>query len=224
MLSVGEHRTVDDEARLVNEDDIRCVRALVRGDQTALAELYDRYAPLMMAVGQRVLGNRREAEDLLHDVFLEAWRSAKDFEPSRGSVRAWLTMRMRSRALDRLRAAGRAKVVLHPDGRAPERSASSPGDALGDRERVRAAVAQLSEEQRPILEMTYFQGMTGPEVAEALDLPIGTVKSRLSRAIKQLRAALHDQPANVSRRDGTSPGLSAEPPGSGTGLPSGGRS
>ena len=185
----------------MNDDDLRCVRALVQGDQRALAELYDRYARLLMAVGQRILGSSREAEDLLHDVFLEAWRSAKDFDPRRGTVRAWLTMRMRSRALDRVRAAGRAKVVLHPDGQAPETAAPSQGEAIGDRERIRAAVAELSEDQRPVLEMTYFQGMTGPEVADALGLPLGTVKSRLSRALKQLRAAMRTaEPMSVGAK------------------------
>ena len=183
----------------VNSDDIRCVRALARGDSTALAELYDRYSPLMLAVGQRVLGSRREAEDLLHDVFLEAWRAAKDFDPNRGTVRTWLTLRMRSRAVDRVRANQRAKVVLHADGDAPEQAAPIGGlDALGDRERIRTAVRKLPADQRPVLEMVYFQGMTGTEVAAALEVPVGTVKSRLARAIKHLRAALRPEPTGGS--------------------------
>lgn len=175
----------------MSDDDVRCVQALVRGDQAALAELYDRYAGLMLAVGHRILGNRREAEDLLHDVFLEAWRAAKSFDPARGTVRAWLVLRMRSRAVDRIRAAQRDRVVLHPEGEPRERGeAAPPLDALGDRDRIRGAVAQLPSDERAVLELVYFGGRTGTEVAEALEVPLGTVKSRLARAIRHLRDAL----------------------------------
>lgn len=175
------------------DDDVHCVRALVEGDQRALAALYDRYSALMLAVGQKILGQRKEAEDLLHDVFLEAWRAAKDYDPERGSVRAWLVLRMRSRALDRIRAAGRAKVVLHADGEAEEPTSERGTTAMefaADRDRIRRAVAALPDDQRPVLERIYFRGMTGPEVAEELGLPLGTVKSRLARALKHLRAEI----------------------------------
>ncbi len=178
-------------AQLVNDDDLRCIEALIRGEQTALADLYDRYAPLMMAVGQKILGGPREAEDLLHDVFLEAWRCAKDFDPQRGSVRSWLVMRMRSRALDRVRASQRAKVVLNPDGETPDRVAPDPGpEATSDGRRVREAVGALSDDERPVLELVYFQGMTGAEVSQKLGLPLGTVKSRLARALAKLRSSM----------------------------------
>ena len=184
-------------ARPVNERDeqqardIGCIQALVRGDRSALAELYDRYGPIMLAVGRKILGGQREAEDLLHDVFLEAWRAAKSFDPERGTVRAWLLMRMRSRAVDRLRAHNRAKVVLDTEAEMPEPATDAPApDQVADHERVRAAVAALPEDQRPILLMVYFRGMTGAEVAQALDLPVGTVKSRLARAIQRMRSVV----------------------------------
>ena len=178
----------------MNDDDLRCIRALIRGDQTALAELYDRHGPAMLAVGHRILSDRREAEDLLHDVFLEAWRAAKAFDPERGTVRSWLLIRMRSRALDRRRAQHRTREVLPLDGTTPERAVSPvAAEALGDRQRVRDAVAALPQDQRPVLEMAYFEGLTGSEIAEALGLPLGTVKSRLARAIKHLRIAIHPE-------------------------------
>src|SRR6476619_7154041 len=81
-------------------DDVRLVAAMANGDRGALAELYERHAGVLLAVGLRIVRDRREAEDLLHDVLLEAWRHAKDFDPNRGRVRTWLGIRMRSRALD----------------------------------------------------------------------------------------------------------------------------
>ena len=81
--------------------DAALMAALVRGDREALATLYDRHAALLLALATRLLRDRAQAEELLHDVFLEAWHHARDFDPTRGSVRAWLVTRMRSRSLDR---------------------------------------------------------------------------------------------------------------------------
>src|SRR5215213_683231 len=85
---------------VTDDQDAALVLAMAGGDQTALAELYDRYAFLLLGIAIRIVRDRREAEDLLHDVFLEVWRSAKDFDGARGRVRTWLIIRMRSRALD----------------------------------------------------------------------------------------------------------------------------
>ena len=87
------------------EDEASLVRAIASGDRAALARLYDLYSSLLFALGIRILRDRREAEDLLHDVFLEIWRSAADYDPDRGKVRTWLLIRMRCRAQDRLRSA-----------------------------------------------------------------------------------------------------------------------
>lgn len=172
-------------------DDAALVQAMGRGDENALAQLYDRYGGLLMAVGTRILGSSREAEDLLHDVFLEVWRVARDYNPSRGTVRTWLTLRMRSRALDRLRAAGRAKVVLEND---PEKS-SEPVDRrdlseVPDRTVVREALAALSSDQRAVLELSYFEGLSSSEISRRLDIPLGTVKSRIGRGLEALRKHL----------------------------------
>lgn len=183
------------------DEDAPLVRAVARGDQAALAALYDRHAPLLLAVGRRILGAPREAEDLLHDVFLEAWRAAGDYDPARGSVRAWLVMRMRSRALDRVRAAGRAKVVLGASDAQPE-VAGEPQD-LGrgvDRARVLVALERLSPEHREILELGYFEGLSSSEIAARLSVPIGTVKSRVARGLAQLRAGFMEPAARGGER------------------------
>jgi len=113
---------------------------MAAGDRGALAALYERHASLLLGLALKIVRERREAEDLLHDVFLEAWRSAKDFDPKRGRVRTWLAIRMRSRALDLQKSArvsrnaGDAGLEVVPD----EREAVSP-----DHGRVRAALADL---------------------------------------------------------------------------------
>jgi RNA polymerase sigma-70 factor (ECF subfamily) len=165
--------------------DANLVRAVAAGDRKALAALYHRFSPSLMAVGLRILGERREAEDLLHDVFLEVWRQAAQFDPARGTVRAWLLMRMRSRALDRKKSAGFSRVVSLDEQR---HDAAQSEDALApDRDTVRRALLALPEEQRLVLELGYFEGLSSTEMAERLDVPVGTVKSRVAAALTKLR-------------------------------------
>src|SRR4030095_9636091 len=90
------------EVRERTEDE-RLIAAVGLGDEAALAALYDRHASAMLGVAYRVLRNRTDAEDLVHDVFVESWNKARDFQPSRGTLRSWLLMRVRSRGIDRLR-------------------------------------------------------------------------------------------------------------------------
>lgn len=175
--------------------------AIVAGDRQALAGLYDRYAPVLMALGLRMLGVHGEAEDLVHDVFLEAWQRAGDYDPRRGSVRTWLLVRLRSRALDRLRARTRSKpspVDLFDQ--PPERQAQEEDPELTpDRAAVRRAVQTLSNEQRVVLELAYFSGLSASEIAHHIGVPIGTVKSRITSGLAKLRAGLNPLPEGGSR-------------------------
>ena len=177
-----------------NDDDTNLVRAVARGEKSALSGLYDRYSGQMLALGIRMLGGRSEAEDLLHDVFLEVWKRAGDYDPARGSVRAWLCLRMRSRALDRKKSPRVARAVAWDDARANETEAPSVDPGLRmERERVRRALAALSTEQRDVVELCYFNGLSTAEAAERLQCPVGTVKSRLSSARDRLRGALAER-------------------------------
>jgi RNA polymerase sigma-70 factor (ECF subfamily) len=175
-----------------SQDDSGLWQRVVDGDRAALGQLYDRYGGLMHALARRILGDAREAEDLVHDVFLEAWRQAADFDPARGSVRAWLVLRLRSRALDRRKSAGFARVDsldaerdLEPRADAAEDPTLSP-----DREAIRRALAALPPDQRQVLVLGYFEGLSSSEIAARLGTPIGTVKSRVAAAMTRLRAAL----------------------------------
>ncbi len=177
------------------EQDLALMKAIAQGERSALSQLYDRYSSLLMAIAVRMLKSQQRAEDLLHDVFLEAWRQAKGYDPNRGSVRAWLCMRMRSRALDRLRADGRAKVVLSDSENtttAEEASIEPAQEQSFDRQAVRKALATLAPEQQKVLELGYFGGLSSSEIARELNLPLGTVKSRVARALHLLRAYFHE--------------------------------
>jgi RNA polymerase sigma-70 factor (ECF subfamily) len=175
-----------------NQVDVLLVQAMADGDVEAVGRLYDRHAPRLIALGLRMLGNREEAEDLVHDVLLEAWRAAPDYDASRGTVRTWLAMRFRSRALDRLRSAGRSRSVSMEEGGVPEKPAPEGEDpALGpDRQRLCAALVGLPEGQRAVLELAYFEGLSSTEIAERLAVPVGTVKSRTAAALGKLRATM----------------------------------
>jgi RNA polymerase sigma-70 factor (ECF subfamily) len=180
-----------------DDQDAALVLAMAGGDQTALAELYDRYAFLLLGIAIRIVRDRREAEDLLHDVFLEAWRSAKDFDPKRGRVRTWLTIRMRSRALD-LQKSARVSRNAGDEGLdtvADQTDASSAPDHA----RIRTVLGELPADQREVIELAYFQGLSCSEIATKVAIPIGTVKSRVAAALGKLRAAL----ASLARRGST---------------------
>jgi RNA polymerase sigma-70 factor (ECF subfamily) len=172
-----------------DDDDVVLVRAVAAGDRAALARLYDRYASILLALALRIIRDRREAEDLLHDVFLEVWRSAKDYDGARGRVRTWLIIRMRSRALDVTKSARVSRRSGDPE--VIERMVAE-GDISGspDRARVRAALAELTADQRRVLELAYFDGQSCSEIAERIGIPIGTVKSRLAAGLGKLRQTL----------------------------------
>jgi len=175
------------------DPDVELVKAVAGGDRVALAALYDRYSPIMFALALRIVRERREAEDLLHDVFLEVWRTAKDYDPERGRVRTWLTIRMRSRALDLQKSARVSRNV--GDDSVIDRVASDSDIADSpDRSRVRKALASLPVEQRQVLELGYFEGLSCSEIAERIGTPIGTVKSRVAAALGKLRQSLGPSP------------------------------
>ena len=176
----------------VQQEDAELVMAMANGDQSALHPLYERYSGWMLAIGMKILRNRREAEDLLHDVFLEAWRKAGDYDPERGTVRTWLTLRMRSRSLDRVRSARVSRSVPLEIGFPEWRSLRSDDDPALHHERdlVRKAVMELPEESRQVVLLAYFEGLSSTGIAERLGIPVGTVKSRVASARTKLRSVL----------------------------------
>ena len=173
-------------------EDSALLVAVAAGDRQALGTLYDRYSGVMLGLAIRILGSRREAEDLVQDVFMEAWKRAGDFDPRRGKARTWLLLRLRSRALDRKRSPRLSRRVAldAADRREPAAPDTAAAHFGPDRAKVRAALEALPEEQRVIVLLAYFEGLSSAEIAARVGVPMGTVKSRVAAARKKLRRAL----------------------------------
>lgn len=168
--------------------DVADLAATARGDRQALARLYDRHAPILLALGVRLMGERREAEDILHDCFVEVWRHAGDYDPRRATARTWLAMRMRSRCIDRLRSVGWSRRESLPDQGPGLIADETPDNA--DTDRLSSALSELPNEQRDVIVLAYFEGFSSSEIAERIQIPIGTVKSRVRAAMTRLRTLL----------------------------------
>jgi RNA polymerase sigma-70 factor (ECF subfamily) len=182
-------------APLPNSDDADAalLARVAAGDQQALAAVYDRHSGLLLGLGVRLLNNRAEAEDVLHDVFVEAWKRAADYDPARGSVRTWLAMRMRSRCLDRQKSPRVSRSVEYDSSEAARTAAPEQDPLLRlQRVRVREALAALSDDQRTVVELAYFNGLSTNEIAARTGVAQGTVKSRLFAARDKLAKALVD--------------------------------
>jgi RNA polymerase sigma-70 factor (ECF subfamily) len=169
------------------ELDAELVARMANGDRAAMSELYARHSSILLGLAVRIVKDRREAEDLLHDVFLEAWRAAKSFDPKRGRVRTWLAIRMRSRALDQQKS---ARVSRNAGDAALETLVDDGASVSPDHARVRAALDGLGPDQKRVLELAYFEGLSCTEIAEKIAIPVGTVKSRLAAGLERLRGAL----------------------------------
>lgn len=183
---------------LGSSDDQALLQRVVDRRQEALAELYDRYAPLLLAVTRRILASPAEAEEALQETFLQVWNQADRYDSGRSSVSAWLVLVARDRALDRLRQ--RRLRDRHSAGVMSERGAETlPGvhveaSAIQERRvRVQRALAGLAGEHREVLEMAFFDGLPPSGIAERLRLPLATVKSRAVLAMKQLRRDLRSE-------------------------------
>ena len=181
---------------LAIETDRQLVRAVAEGSSDALGQLYDRHAAAVFGLARRVLMRAEDAEEIVQDVFAQVWRDASRYMADRATVAGWIMVLTRTRAIDRLRAR-RAR----PDQGATESSATLPLREPGldpeqvavtadDGRIVRRALDELPENQRQLVELAYYEGMTHSEIAERTGVPLGTVKTRLRAAMATLRGAL----------------------------------
>jgi len=168
---------------------------MAAGSEEALAELYDLTNRLVFSLALRILRDRGAAEEVTMDVFLQAWKQAANFNSSRGTPLAWLTTMARTRSIDRLRSIGRNRFETDEldDGEQMQEPGKSPEEStlIGERRKiVRSALAQLSDDQRALIEAAYFEGLTQTEIAERFHLPLGTVKTRVRSGMIILRSSL----------------------------------
>lgn len=169
---------------------------MARGDESALAQIYDRYRLILFGLILRILHSREEAEDVLQEVFLQIWRRAADFDEARGRAFTWLVTVARSRALDRLRTLA-SRTRLAEAAPPIEQVGDAAADALHSEqaEVVRGALAQIPVDQRQALFLAYFEGLTQTEIAARLGAPLGTVKTRIRAGMIKLRELLQEQRA-----------------------------
>jgi RNA polymerase sigma-70 factor (ECF subfamily) len=179
--------------------DLTLMEAIRRGDHQAFAQLYDRHAAQVYALCLRVLHRDSEAEAVVSDVFWEIWQKPASFDATRGSCRTYLLTVARSRAIDRWRAsatrsrktedAGKAAAEQTQDDQLREDPAQRA--LVSERqEAVRQEIRQLESKQRDALQLAYFEGLTHREIAERLELPLGTVKTHIRNGLRVLRSAL----------------------------------
>jgi RNA polymerase sigma-70 factor (ECF subfamily) len=168
---------------------------LAVGDQTALAELYDRYGRLAYSVALRVLDDPGRAEDAVQEAFLRIWNHASSFDARRGSLRTWLLTSVRNRSIDYLRGRGaheRQELELRPV-LAEDAPRSDPWREVSlslERSAVREAMTNLPAEQRQAVELAYFGGYSHREIADMTRVPLSTVKGRMRLALEKLSSYL----------------------------------
>ncbi|MCA1716060.1 MAG: sigma-70 family RNA polymerase sigma factor [Actinobacteria bacterium] len=172
------------------------------GDAGAFAGLYDRHSRASYSLAYRMMGERQAAEDLVQEVFLGVWRAAGSYRADRGSVRTWILSIVRNRGIDQLRTmASRRRVHDRVEATA---SVAQPSEAFAEtwrnsqREQVREALRVLPPEQLKVLELAYYSAYTHTEIADLLDLPLGTVKGRMRLGLQKIREYFDTRGMEVS--------------------------
>jgi len=181
--------TRESEMAAPGADDAFLLTRVQRGDEGAMAQLFDRYSKVVYSVSLRVLRDPSAAEDVLQDIFMQVWRKPESFVSTRGTLGGWLAVVARNRSIDSLR---RRK----PTDNVEDMSLASPYNLADEAERTsmmeraRGVMTGLPMEQRKVLEMAFFDGLTHSEIAELTGDPLGTVKTRIRTALLVLRKAM----------------------------------
>jgi RNA polymerase sigma-70 factor, ECF subfamily len=170
------------------------IRRMAAGDQQAFSQFYDRHAALAHRLITRILRDPDDAADVLQEVFWSAWNAADSYDADRGTPEAWIITRARSRALDRLRSVRRRSATFVAPGEevivaAPSGPEHGPGQ-VADRVAVKTALERMAAGEREVLELAYYAGLTQTEIAQQLQVPLGTVKTRMRRALERLQGIM----------------------------------
>lgn len=182
-------------ARGPSEEPAALIARIARGDREAFSRFYDAFAGAAFGLIRRMLRDPAAAEEVLQDVFFQIWREAAQYDPRRGSPEAWVVMRAKTRAIDKLRSIRRRdKTFVAPVDEAAARqndpAAPNPAVAAEERGLVQSALAQLPPAQRRVIELAFFEGLTQTEIAARLGEPLGTVKTRARLGLERLRGIL----------------------------------
>ena len=191
--TLGDLLYATSKAPVPEQDWATLVEAIAAGEQLALHALYERAHRIVFTLVMRITANRETAEELTIDVFHGIWQRASRYDPANGTVLGWIMNQARSRAIDRLRFENRKKRSQGCDAEPPAEAAADPRDVLELREQgeaLRAALTALTPGERQAIETTFFGGLTHAEAAARLNLPLGTVKTRIRSGLHKLRQAL----------------------------------
>lgn len=175
---------------VMKPDDQKLVARVVDGDESAFLILYDRYASRVYGLTLRVLGDVMLAEEVTQDTFLKLWSRARQFNPTRGKLASWLLTIAHRTALDRLRLEKRRVPASNPNNPDELWPVLPDENTQSNEARWRSlyfAVQSLPKEQRQVIDLAYYKGMSQSEIAEVLDWPLGTVKTRVRSAMQSLR-------------------------------------
>jgi RNA polymerase sigma-70 factor (ECF subfamily) len=172
--------------------------AIAQGSTEAFSQLYDEFSNALLGITLGILKNRAEAEETLQDIFVTIWKSADKYRPELGKASTWLISLTRNRSIDRLRSRQRREKLVEtaqdnqtfPD--FETQSPETPLIASELSERVRESLKTLPDDMRTVLELAFFHSLTQNEISEYLDQPLGTVKSRIRRAMERVRSSLSD--------------------------------
>jgi RNA polymerase sigma-70 factor, ECF subfamily len=175
---------------LARAADRRIGEGLRRGDPEALAAVRDGCGATVFAYLRHVLRDRAAAEDVFQQVFTEVWRRGAGYDPARGSLAAWVLTIARSRAVDELR---RRRPEPMDPGTLPEPSVPAPQEQALERWRVAHLLTRLPAEERELLQLRFYAELSQTEIAAHLDVPLGTVKSRMVRGLERLRALMDEE-------------------------------
>lgn len=169
------------------------LRRIAQGDEHALGVLYDRFGATIYALAIRIVGQQADAEEVAMESFAQVWRDAPKFDASRGSVAAWLCVIARTRALDLLRSHSRRQRLSDSAAREPVAERIEGMGVLDEERRmqVATALAGLPPAQREAIELAYYQGLSQSEIADRLQQPLGTIKTRMRAGMQKLRDLLH---------------------------------
>lgn len=174
-------------------DERKLLSRVAARDAAALRTVYDRHAGKAMAIALRILRSQQEAEEIVQEVFLEVWKRAAEFDVERGTISSWIASIARSRSIDRLRSRGTADRTAASLAAEPPPQTPTPLEDVEQRiwrDKVGAALNELPDEQRAVLEQAYFEGLTQREIAERTGQPLGTVKTRVRLALEKLQSLL----------------------------------
>jgi RNA polymerase sigma-70 factor (ECF subfamily) len=172
------------------QDDGALLALVRRGDESAMATLFDRYSKVVYSVALRVLRDPSSAEDVLQEVFMQIWRNPESFVATRGSLGGWLAVVSRNRSIDTLRRK-RPSEPVDDMVMASNYNLADEAERNSLIEQARGVIVQLPIEQRKTLEMAFFDGLTHSEIAEMTGDPLGTVKTRIRSGLTALRRAFN---------------------------------